>query len=302
MPAPIRPRRSVLFMPGSNPRALEKARALPADGLIFDLEDAVAPEVKETARAAVAAAVTPTGQARGLEAHGGYAPRELVLRVNPIDTVWGHSDLAVAATLPIDAVLLPKVETAERVRLTIDLLDTLGAPPELAVWCMVETPLGVLAAAEIAGASPRIAALVLGTSDLSNDLHARQTRDRLPLLTALGLVLLAARAYGRAVLDGVHLDLADADGFTAACRQGRELGFDGKTLIHPDQIGPANEIFAPSAEEVARARRIIAGYAEAVAAGKGAARIEGRLIEALHIEEARRTIALAEAIATKEAG
>jgi citrate lyase subunit beta / citryl-CoA lyase len=290
MPAPMRPRRSVLFMPGSNPRALEKARALPADGLIFDLEDAVAPEAKETARAAVAAAVTT----------GGYAPRELVLRVNPIDTVWGHADLTVAATLPIDAVLLPKVESAERVRLSIDLLDALGAPPELAIWCMVETPLGVLAAAEIADASPRVATLVLGTSDLANDLHARPTRDRLPLLTALGLVLLAARAHGRAVLDGVHLDLGDAEGFAAACRQGRDLGFDGKTLIHPDQIGPANEIFAPAAEEVARARRIIAGYAEAVVAGKGAVRIDGRLVEALHVDEARRTIALAEAIAERE--
>ena len=292
MPQPIRPRRSVLFMPGSNPRALEKARALPADGLIFDLEDAVAPEAKETARAAVAAAVTA----------GGYAPRELVLRVNPIETVWGHADLAVAAILPIDAVLLPKVESAERVRLTIDLLDAAGAPPELAVWCMIETPLGVLAAADIAGASPRIAALVLGTSDLANDLHARPTRDRLPLLTALGLVLLAARAHGRAILDGVHLDLADAEGFVAACHQGRDLGFDGKTLIHPDQIGPANEIFAPTAEEVARARRIIAGYGKAVAAGQGVVRIEGRLVEALHVEEARGTVALADAIAARKAG
>src|ERR1700720_2835885 len=257
-----RPRRSVLFMPGSNPRALEKARALPADGLIFDLEDAVAPEAKETARLAVAAAVTA----------GGYAPRELVLRVNPIDTVWGHADLAAAATLPIDAVLLPKVENAERVRLTVDLLDALGAPPELAVWCMVETPLGVLAAADIAAASPRVGALVLGTSDLANDLHARPTRDRLPLLTSLGLVLLAARAYGRAVLDGVHLALDDAEGFAAACHQGRDLGFDGKTLIHPDQIGAANEIFAPTAEEAARARRLIDLYAAAAAAGKGAGR------------------------------
>ena len=291
MPAPIRPRRSVLFMPGSNPRALEKARALPADGLIFDLEDAVAPEAKETARLAVAAAVTASG----------YAPRELVLRVNPIDTVWGHADLAAAATLPIDAVLLPKVENAERVRLALDLLDALGAPPELAVWCMIETPLGVLAAAEIAAASPRVAALILGTSDLANDLHARPTRDRLPLLTALGLVLLAARAHGRAVLDGVHLALGDAEGFAMACRQGRELGFDGKTLIHPDQIAPANAIFAPSAEEAARAERIIKAYGEALAAGKGAARIEGRLVEALHVEEARRTLALAAAITAREA-
>src|SRR3954447_17542479 len=260
MSAPIRPRRSMLFMPGSNPRALEKARALPADGLIFDLEDAVAPEAKETARTAVAAAVTA----------GGYAPRELVLRVNPIDTVWGHADLATAATLPIGAVLLPKVENAERVRLTLELLDALGAPPELAVWCMIETPLGVLAAAEIAGASPRLGAIVLGTSDLTADLHAHPTRDRLPLMTALGLVLLAARAHGRAILDGVHLDLGDADGFAAICRQGRDLGFDGKTLIHPDQIGPANEAFAPGAEEVARARRLIAAYT-----GKGRGR-QGR--------------------------
>jgi citrate lyase subunit beta/citryl-CoA lyase len=290
MPAPIRPRRSVLFMPGSNPRALEKARALPADGLIFDLEDAVAPEAKETARLAVAAAVTA----------GGYPPRELVLRVNPIDTVWGHADLAAAATLPIDAVLLPKVENAERVRLTIALLDALGARPELAVWCMIETPLGVLAAAEIAAASPRVAALILGTSDLANDLRARAARDRLPLLTALGLVLLAARGHGRAILDGVHLALDDAEGFAAACRQGREFGFDGKTLIHPDQIAPANAIFAPSAEEVAHAERIITAYGEALAAGKGAARIEGRLVEALHVEEARRTLALAAAIEERE--
>ena len=290
MPAPIRPRRSVLFMPGSNPRALEKARTLSADALIFDLEDAVAPEAKETARAAVVAAVTA----------GGYAPRELVLRVNPIDTVWGHADLATAASLPIDAVLLPKVENAERVHVGLDLLDALGARPELSVWCMIETPLGVLAAGDIAAASPRIAALVLGTSDLANDLHARPARDRLPLLTALGLVLLAARAYGRAVLDGVHLDLADADGFAAACRQGRDLGFDGKTLIHPDQIAPANAIFAPSAEEVARAGRLVGAYAEATASGKGAARFEGRLIEALHVAEARRTLALAAAISERE--
>ena len=292
MSAPIRPRRSVLFMPGSNPRALEKASALAADALIFDLEDAVAPDAKETARSSVAAALTA----------GGYEPRELILRVNSLESAWGHADLALAATLPIDAVLLPKVENAERVQLAIDLLDALGAPPELSVWCMIETPLGVLAAAGVAGASPRVAALVLGTSDLTADLRARPTRDRLPLMTALGLVLLAARAHGRAVLDGVHLDLADAESFAAACRQGRELGFDGKTLIHPDQIAPANEAFAPSAKELARARRLIAAYTEADAAGKGAIRFEGRLVEALHVAEARRLIALADAIAAKELG
>ena len=290
--APIRPRRSVLFLSGSNPRAMEKARALPADGLIFDLEDAVAPEVKAEARTGVAAAL----------AAGGYGTREVVLRVNPLDTAWGHADLATAATLPIDAVLLPKVENADRVRLTIGLLDALGAPPELSVWCMIETPLGVLAAAQIAGASPRIGALVLGTSDLSKDLRVRETRDRQPLLTALGLVLLAARAYGRAVLDGVHLDLDDAEGFAAMCRQGRELGFDGKTVIHPAQIEPANAAFSPTSDEVARAQRVIAAYREAIAAGKGAVRLDGRLVEALHVEEAQRTLALAEAIAATARG
>jgi citrate lyase subunit beta/citryl-CoA lyase len=292
MAVPIRPRRSVLFLPGSNPRALEKVRSLAADGLIFDLEDAVAPEVKDRARAGVAAAL----------AIGGYAPRELILRVNPLETPWGHADLAVAASLPIDAVLLPKVENAERVRLTLALLDSLGAPPGLTLWCMIETPLGVLAAAQIAGASPRLGALVLGTSDLTRDLHAREARDRLPLLTALGLVLLAARGHRRAVLDGVHLDLADTEGFAVACRQGRDLGFDGKTVIHPEQIEPANAAFTPSAEEVARARRIITAYTQASAAGRGAVRIEGRLVEALHVEEAGRTLALVEAIAAREGG
>jgi citrate lyase subunit beta / citryl-CoA lyase len=300
MPASPRPRRSVLrrsvlFVPGWNPRALEKARELPADSLIFDLEDAVAPGAKEAARANIAAAL----------AVGGYMPRELIVRVNRLDSAWGHADLAAAATMPIDAVLLPKIEHAERVRLTSDLLDALGAPPELALWCMIETPLGVLAAADIAGASgERLAALVLGTSDLTNDLHASETRDRLPLLTALGLVLLAARAYGLAVLDGVHLDLADADGLAAACRQGRELGFDGKTLIHPQQIAAANAAFTPTADEIDRARRIIAAYAEASAAsgrGGGAIRVEGRLVEALHVEDARRTLALVEAIAAAAA-
>jgi citrate lyase subunit beta / citryl-CoA lyase len=292
MMAPIRLRRSVLFLPGANARALEKARELPADGLIFDLEDAVAPGGKEGARASVAAALRT----------GGYAPRELILRVNALETPWGHADLAEAATLPLDAVLLPKVEHAERVRLAIDLLDALGAPPELSVWCMIETPLGVLAAAEIAAASPRLGALVVGTTDLTKGLHAHEAPDRRPLLTALGLVLLAGRAHERAVLDGVHLDLDDAEGFRASCRQGSELGFDGKTLIHPTQIDPANAAFTPSAEEVARARRIIAAYGEATGGARGAVRIDGRLVELLHVEMARRTLALVEAIAAREAG
>ena len=286
MSAVFRPRRSLLFIPGSNPRALEKARALPADGLIIDLEDAVAAEAKEEARAIVAAAL----------AAGGYGGRELALRVNPLDTPWGHADLAAAATLPIDAVLLPKVESADRVRLTISLLEALGAPERLAVWCMIETPLGILEAREIAAASPRLAVLVLGTSDLTKDLHAVATRDRLPLITALGLAMLAARAHGLAILDGVHLDLTDEEGFALVCRQGRELGFDGKTVIHPMQIGPANIAFAPSAAEVEWSRRIIAAHAAAPAAGKGVALVDGKLIETLHVENARRLLGLAEGI------
>ena len=281
-----RPRRSLLYMPGSNRRALEKARTLHADGLIFDLEDAVAPEGKESARAIVAAAL----------AEGGYGGRDLVLRVNAIDTPWGHADLAAAATMPIDAVLLPKVENPDRVALTVSLLDAFGAPETLAVWCMLETPLGILYAREIAAASPRLAALVLGTSDLTKDLHALPTRNRLPLITSVSLAILAARAHGLAILDGVHLDLSDDEGFAAACRQSRELGFDGKTLIHPKQIAAANAAFAPTPEEVEWSRRIIAAHSEAVAAGKGVVLVEGRLIENLHVENARRLLALADEI------
>jgi citrate lyase subunit beta/citryl-CoA lyase len=273
-------------MPGSNPRALEKARELAADGLILDLEDAVAPEAKERAREIVAAAL----------AEGRYGGRELVLRVNALETVWGHADLAAAAMIPIDAVLLPKVESADRVRLAVSLLDALGAPKNLPIWCMLETPLGVLCAREIAAASPRLAALVLGTSDLTKDLHAVSTRDRLPLLTSLSFAILAARAHGLAVIDGVHLDLSDEEGFAASCRQGRELGFDGRTLIHPKQIAGANAAYAPSAEEIDWSRKIIAAHAEAAAAGKGVVLVDGRLIENLHVENARRLVALAEEI------
>src|SRR5215831_17622288 len=187
----LHPRRSLLFMPGSNPRALKRARSLGADGFIVDLEDAVAPEAKEGARSIVAAALV----------EGGYDGREIVLRVNAIDTPWGHGDLAAAASMPIDAVLLPKGESAERVRLTVSLLDALGAPEQLAVWCMLETPRAILYAREIAAASSRLGALVLGTSDLSKDLHALATHDRVPLLTSLSLAILAARAYGLAILD-----------------------------------------------------------------------------------------------------
>jgi citrate lyase subunit beta / citryl-CoA lyase len=286
MPAPIRPRRSLLFMPGANTRALEKSRELPADGLIFDLEDAVAPDVKDAARAAVAAAL----------AQGGYGHRELVLRVNALETEWGEADLTAAAVMPIHAVLLPKVESAERVCETVTRLERASAPPDLSIWRMIETPRGVLAAAEIAGGT-RVAALVMGTSDLTKDLQARDTLDRLPLMTSLQLVLLAARANGLAALDGVHLDLADDEGFHALCAQGRALGFDGKTLIHPKQIAPANAAFAPSSDEIAQARKIIVAHEAALTAGKGIVVVDGRLVESLHVAAAQRTIALADAIA-----
>jgi citrate lyase subunit beta/citryl-CoA lyase len=291
MAATPRPRRSVLYMPGANTRALEKARSLPADGLILDLEDAVAPDAKPAARGNIAAAL----------AAGGYGRRELVLRVNGLATPWGYEDLVAAARLPLDAVLLPKVESADGVRQAEAVLAGAGAPAGLALWCMMETPLGLLHAEAIAGASPRVACLVLGTSDLTKDLHARHMRDRLPMLTALGLALLAGRAFRLAVLDGVHLDLSDDEGFAAACRQGRELGFDGKTLIHPKQIDAANAAFAPAAEEIEWSRRIIAAHEEAQRAGKGIVLVDGKLIENLHVEDAVRTVALADEIAAMAA-
>jgi citrate lyase subunit beta/citryl-CoA lyase len=287
MAATVRPRRSVLYMPGSNPRALAKASALPADGLILDLEDAVAPDAKEAAREQVRAALQA----------GGYGRRETVVRVNGLATPWGHADLVAAASAGADAVLIPKVESAAIVRQALTVLDQAGAPPDLPLWCMMETPRAMLHAAEIAAASPRVAALVMGTSDLANELHAAHTTLRLPLLTALGLCLLAARACDLAILDGVFLDLDDEAGFEAACRQGRELGFNGKTLIHPRQIEPANWVFAPSGPEIARAQQIIAAHDEALRQGKGVVVVDGRLVENLHVAEARREVERAAAIA-----
>ncbi|HET8542727.1 MAG TPA: CoA ester lyase [Anaeromyxobacter sp.] len=285
----VRPRRSVLYVPGSNARALEKARTLPADGLILDLEDAVAPAAKEEARRLVLAAL----------ARGGYGFRETVVRVNGPSTPWGADDLDAAATSGAEAVLLPKVERAEEVRAAERALDAAGAPASLRLWCMIETPRGVLAAAEIAAATPRLACLVAGTSDLVKALRARHTPGRTAVLASLSLAVLAARASGLAALDGVHLDLADDAGFEAACRQGRDLGFDGKTLVHPRTLDAANRAFAPTPEEIALARRIIAAHAEAERAGSGVVVVDGRLVEALHVEEARRAVALADAIAAR---
>jgi citrate lyase subunit beta / citryl-CoA lyase len=290
MASVVRPRRSVLYMPGSNARALEKAKTLAADGLIFDLEDAVAPEAKEIARQMVCKAIGA----------GGYGKRELIVRVNALATAWGYADLTAVAACGADAILLPKVESADIVRQVLSILQTHGALDQLAVWCMLETPHGILRAEEIA-ASPRVAALVMGTSDLTKELRARHTRERHPLLASLGWCVVVGRAYGLAVLDGVHLDLSDDEGFEYACRQAADMGFDGKTLIHPKTIATANEIFTPSPDEIAWSRQVITAHAQATAQGRGVVVIGGRLIENLHVEEARRLVALAEAIAALEA-
>lgn len=283
----VRPRRSVLYVPGSNARALEKARSLPADGLILDLEDAVAPGAKEEARAGALSAL----------GRGGYGRREVALRVNGPGTPWHEADLAAAARSGADAVCLPKVEDAVAVQAAERSLAAAGAPEELALWCMIETPRGVLRAAEIAAASPRLACLVVGTADLAKDLGARHTPGRLEVMASLQLVLLAARAQGLAALDGVELDLHDDAAFEAACRQGRDLGFDGKTLVHPRTIEAANRIFAPTGEELAQARRVAAAHAEAAARGVGVVVVDGKLVEGLHVSAAERLLALAEAIA-----
>jgi len=281
-----RPRRSVLYMPGSNARALDKGRGLPADGLILDLEDAVAPDAKATAREQIASALQ----------QGGYGRREIVVRVNALDSPWGRDDVKALAGSGADALLLPKVESAAMVHELEGLMEAAGAPDILGIQCMMETPLGMLNAKEVASASPRITCLVMGTSDLVKDLQAAHTPERLPVLTSLGLCILAARAYGVAIVDGVYLDLDDAEGFAAHCRQGKELGFDGKTLIHPKTIATANELFAPSQQEIDWSHRIIAAHAEATAAGKGVVVVDGKLVENLHVENAKRLVALSAAI------
>ncbi len=288
MAATIRPRRSMLYMPGSNPRALAKGRSLPADALIFDLEDAVAPDAKESARNQILAA---------LEDREAYGKREILVRVNGLDTPWGHADVSAMAGSGADAILVPKVESADAVRRVEATMNGAGAPPETAIWCMIETPLGVLHAEAIAAAVPRLGGFVMGTSDLAKDLHCLHTPARLPFLTSLSLCILAARAFGLAILDGVHLDLDDEEGFAAACRQGLELGFDGKTLIHPKTIETANEIFAPSDDALAWSRKIIKEYEAAKEDGRGVVVVDGRLVEHLHVAEARRVVALAAAIA-----
>lgn len=289
MNAILRPRRSVLYMPGANARALDKARTLDADALILDLEDAVAPDAKELARAQVASALR----------EGGFGRRECIVRVNGLDTPWGLDDVRAIAQAGADAVLLPKVESAAQLAALGEALDAAGAPADLPLWAMAETPLGFLRLDAIAGGHARLAAIVVGTSDLVKDLHARHTPARHETLLARSLAVMAARAHGLAVLDGVHLDLNDDAGLQDACRQGRDQGFDGKTLIHPRQIAAANAAFAPTPEELDGARKRLDAWQAAQAAGKGVAVVDGALVENLHAREAERLLALAAAIETK---
>lgn len=287
----IRPRRSALYMPGSNARALEKAREIAADILILDLEDAVAPDAKATAREQVCAAVKA----------GGYGRRELVIRVNGVGTPWFAEDLAAAAEAKPQAILIPKVSAPETLHEVGTQLNGLWADPAIAVWAMIETPLAILDVERIARAArdpvARLACFVMGTNDLAKETRARFVPGRAPMLPWLTSALLAARAHGIDILDGVYNDIKDEDGFLAECEQGRDLGFDGRTLIHPSQVAVANAVFAPDEAELTKARAVIAAFELPENAGKGAIQLDGRMVELLHADMARRTVALAEAIA-----
>lgn len=289
--AVIHPRRSALYMPGSNARALEKARDIPADVLILDLEDAVSPDQKDSARERVAAAVFA----------GGYGEREIVIRVNAPGTPWFEADVAAAVQARPQAVLVPKVSSPATLQRVGARLTSLRAPASMRVWAMIETPLAILDAEAIARAAQdpaaRLECFVLGTNDLAKETRARFVPGRVPMLPWLTTCILAARAYGIDVLDGVFNALGDEAGYAAECEQGRDLGFDGKTLIHPGQVATANRVFAPSEDEIRQARVILEAFALPENVDKGAIRLDGRMVELLHAEMARRTVALADAIA-----
>lgn len=288
----FKPRRSCLYMPGINERAMNKARSLPADVIIFDLEDAVAPDAKAEARACV--------HRQLLE--GGYGRRELVVRINALETPWGREDLAQFKDAGIAAICVPKVESADQLRAMEQAMNDLGYPAQCTIWPMAETPTGVLSQREILAASERIDALLMGTSDLARDLRLSRGADRAGLIHSLSHCVLAARERGIDILDGVYLNIKDAEGFRQQCLQGRELGFDGKTLIHPAQIEPCNELFSPSSEELERAARLLQAWEAARAEGKGVAVLDGQLIEILHVEEAQRLQAVAAEIEARRAG
>lgn len=286
----IRPRRSVLYMPGSNARALEKAATLPADALILDLEDAVAPDAKELARTQVCAAVKDRR----------FGRREVIIRINGLDTPWGHDDMEQASNAGPDAILVPKINTAADVAHAEQHMA--DAPPACVLWLMMETPQAIFNAPEIAAARGRLACLVMGTNDLVKELRAQHSPNREALVAALNLSVMAARANGLVAIDGVYNEIADTQGFEAVCRQGRVMGFDGKTLIHPTQIEGANRIFAPDPQEVARARAILSAFDRPENKGKGTIALDGRMVELLHAEIAKQTVALADAIAAHSQG
>ena len=286
----IRPRRSVLYMPGSNARAIEKAKTLPVDGVILDLEDSVAPDTKETARKQVIEVVKA----------GGFGSREVIIRTNSLDTAWGSDDLTAAATAAPDAILVPKISDLDQIELIGQRLLDMHIDQRTRIWVMIETPLAVLNIAAIAACAKdtetRLSGFVMGTNDLAKETRARQVPGRWPMIPWLMDCIAAARIYGVDVLDGVHNDIADEEGFKAECAQARDMGFDGKTLIHPKQIEPCNAAFTPPAEEVAQARKIIAAFDLPENKGKGVISLDGRMVERLHAEMAKRTVAIAEAI------
>ena len=283
----LRPRRSVLYMPAANERALEKAKSIPADAIIFDLEDAVAPDAKEAARANACAAASS----------GEYGTRELTIRCNGLDTPWGVDDLAAVAQTPASAVVIPKVDSVQTLDKVSERLDAAAAHADMTIWAMIETPTAILDVRAIA-AHWRVGALVMGTNDLAREVRSQLGAPaRHPLVPHLATALLAAREAGKVILDGVYNDVKDLDGFRAECVQGFEMGFDGKTLIHPGQVEICNDVWAPSADDVENARCLIAAFDEGLAAGKGVVTYNGRMIENLHVENAKRVLAVADAIA-----
>ena len=291
----IRPRRSVLYMPGANARALEKARTLPCDAVILDLEDAVAPGAKEMARQQVMTAVGA----------GGFGAREVIVRINGLDTVWWRDDLAAAAKVNPDGILVPKVSKPAHLQAVAGRLNDLAADRKIKLWAMIETPLAIVNAAEIAAtahdAETRLDGFVMGTNDLAKETRAKLKPGRAPMVPWLATAILAAHAYGIDILDGVHNDIADEEGFRRECAQGRDMGFDGKTLIHPDQIAPCNAAFSPSEAEIAQARKIIAAFELPENQAKGVVQLDGRMVERMHADMALRTVAIADALTSASA-
>lgn len=290
----IRPRRSFLFMPGSNARALEKAKTLPADGFIFDLEDAVAPDTKQSARQQIAAAVSARG----------YGGREILIRINGLDTSWWLEDIGMVARAHPDGVVIPKVQSPDQLKAIADRLGDINADHAIRVWAMIETPLGVLHAEAIAEQARdfeiRLEGFIIGPNDIARETRMRMVKGRAPMLPALSNCIFAARAYGVDILDGVYNDFSDTDGFARECTQAREMGFDGKTLIHPSQIEACNAAFTPGADEISRAREILSAFEKPENAGRGAIQLGGQMVERLHMEMAKRTVAIADAIAGED--